>query len=95
MSAVITIRDPIGAYWRRPIPARMVLFTDQGSIGHVLFGALAGVSSEPWNLAITALFGGYEVSKLQSGESPARTGGKFVEFGLGLIGAGLIRCLTS
>jgi hypothetical protein len=74
-----------------PHPASVVLFTDQGSLWHVLVGALAGAMPSPWNLGAAALFTGYEVSKLGSGETAERTGGKFVEFGLGLILAGLFR----
>ena len=84
MSAVLVIHDAVGQARCRPIPARMEMFSDHGSLGHVLFGALAGASPEPWNLAIAAVFAGYETSKLRT-ETPERTGGKFLEFGLGLI----------
>jgi hypothetical protein len=92
-AVVLQFPDPIGANVRRPIPATMVMFTDAGSWGHVLAGMVAGIIPPPWNLATLAMFGGYELSKLQAGESPARTGGKFIEFGLGLLGAGIFMAL--
>jgi hypothetical protein len=76
-----------------PIPAHTVIFTDQGSAWHLAMGAIAGVVPPPWNLAAVAMFTGYEVSKLKNGESAARTGGKFLEFGLGLVAAGLLVAL--
>ena len=74
-----------------PHPAQMVVFTDQGSFWHVVMGIVAGTMPEPLNLGTVALFSGYELSKQAFGESPARTGGKFVEFGIGLVLAGLVR----
>jgi hypothetical protein len=74
-----------------PYPACLSVFTDQGSFWHVVMGLVAGVVPEPWNLGTAALFTGYELSKGASGESIERTSGKFVEFGLGLILAGVIR----
>lgn len=74
-----------------PYPARIVVFSDSGSAWHVLIGAVAGFAPSPWNLSAAVMFTGYEVSKLGSGETPERTGGKFVEFGIGLVLAGLLR----
>ena len=74
-----------------PHPATLTLFTDQGSVWHVIFGAVAGAMPPPFNIGAAALFTGYELSKLGSGETAQRTGGKFVEFGLGLLIAGLLR----
>ena len=74
-----------------PHPASIVMFTDSGSAWHVAMGILAGIVPEPWNLATVAMFSGYEVSKLGTGESAERTGGKFIEFGIGLLLAALIR----
>jgi hypothetical protein len=90
-SVAVTIPDYVNPC--RPIPARFILFTDAGSVGHVLSGVLAGIVPPPWNLGVLCLFGGYELSKLNAGESAARTGGKFIEFGLGLLGVGLIAAL--
>jgi hypothetical protein len=87
---ILAFADPIGQELCRPQPAKLIVFADRGSFGHVMFGALAGIVPPPFNLATCALFGGYQVSKLQSGTSPARLGGKFVEFGLGLAAMGLI-----
>ena len=72
-------------------PANVIVFTDRGSVWHVILGAVSGLSPAPWNLAVAAMFTGYEVSKLGAGESAERTGGKFVEFGIGLVIAGLLR----
>lgn len=72
-------------------PASIIVFTDSGSAWHVIIGAVAGLAPSPWNLSAAAMFAGYEVSKLGSGESAERTGGKFVEFGIGLVLAGLLR----
>lgn len=74
-----------------PHPATLALFTDQGSLWHVLMGAVAGALPSPWNMAGATVFTGYELSKLGSGETAERTGGKFVEFGIGLVLAGLFR----
>jgi len=78
-----------------PHPATVVLFTDQGSFWHVVVGLLTGAMPSPWNLGTVAMFSGYELSKFGSGESIERTSGKFVEFGLGLLLAGLIRLVVS
>lgn len=74
-----------------PYPACLQVFTDQGSFWHVVMGVIAGVVPEPWNLGTAALFTGYEFSKGATGESIERTSGKFIEFGLGIILAGLVR----
>jgi hypothetical protein len=76
-----------------PHPASIVMFTDSGSAWHVAMGILAGAVPDPWNLATVAMFSGYEVSKLGAGESAQRTGGKFVEFGIGILLAALIQFL--
>jgi hypothetical protein len=76
-----------------PYPACLRVFTDQGSFWHVVIGVIAGVVPEPFNLGTAALFTGYELSKGATGETIERTSGKFVEFGLGLVLAGVIRVL--
>jgi hypothetical protein len=90
MPYMLSVADPIGAMRCRPVPARLLVFTDAGSIGHVLSGAVVGIIPPPWNLAVLSVFGGYELSKHESIE---RTGGKFIEFGLGLAAAGIFFAL--
>ena len=65
----------------------MDVFTDSGSIFHMGLGFLSGMVPTEWALLIFSLFSGYEIGHIQTtGETLQRTGGKFVEYG---IGAGL------
>lgn len=69
----------------------VALFTDGGSLGHLLAGLLAGMMPEPYSLGIFALFAGYQLSQVPTGVPWVRTGGEFVEFGLGAAASALLR----
>ena len=83
--------NPLTLQAPSPYAANVFVFTDRGSFWHVIVGAAAGFAPAPWNLSVAAMFTGYEVSKMGAGETAQRTGGKFIEFGLGLVLAGLLR----
>lgn len=74
-----------------PHNATVRLFVDQGSYYHVGFGVLTGLLPEPWNFCLSALWTGYELSEGASQEPWQNTGGKFIEFGIGLALSGLVR----
>lgn len=73
-------------------PAKVDVFTDIGSLGHLALGFGVAALGAPGGSATLAAFIGYEVSKLDSGETWARIGGKFIELAIGIIlGALLLR----
>jgi len=73
------------------VPAHVQVFSDAGSWFHVGLGVLSGYLSDPWNLALFAAFTGYEVSKAANDENWVRTGGKFIEYAIGLALAAAFR----
>ena len=77
-------------------PAQVTVFDDIGSLGHLLFGFLAGSGAVTSKTAIALLAGfiGYQVSQAQAGEPWSRTGGEFIEFALGMLGGMSMREVT-
>lgn len=71
--------------------ARVRIFADQGSWFHVGLGALTGFLPEPLNLAALTGWLGYEVSEGSSNEPWSDTGGKLIEFAIGLGIAAILR----
>lgn len=63
------------------------ILANRGAFIHVPLGALAGLLHGTSQLALAAIFAGYEISKPPTGKRWADIGGAFVEFG---IGAGLV-----
>jgi len=72
-------------------PAKVSVFTDAGSLWHVLFGVLAGLSGPSGAMIGVSGFLAYEVSETDEAESWERTGGKLLEFTIGLVLARLIQ----
>jgi hypothetical protein len=70
-------------------PACPEVFTDAGSVGHVLIGGFAAGLPAAEALAVFSLFAGYQISQVDSGESWSRVGGELLEFGLGMLIANL------
>lgn len=68
-------------------PAQVTLFEWPGSLGHLLYGFLCGSDWVTPKTAVMLLAGfiGYQVSQAQAGEPWSRTGGEFLEFGLGML----------
>jgi hypothetical protein len=60
------------------------VFSDAGSLFHVGLGILSGYVPDPWNLVLFSAFTGYEVSEAAKNENWTRTGGKFIEYAIGL-----------
>lgn len=67
------------------------VFTDAGTLIHILLGAAAGYAGDGWSVALTAGFGGYELAKLNSGEPVTRVAGTWIEYGLGALIGALLR----
>jgi len=76
-----------------PQSARAVVtvFPDRGGIFHFGLGIIAGLSPDPYRTALFAGFTGYEISKADQGMSWRMTGGKFIEFALGMTLAGVLK----
>lgn len=75
-----------------PAGHRINVFTDGGSVCHVLFGWVAGHGSGTEALAIFALYAGYQVSQAGAGDEPLyRVGGELIEFALGMLFALLMK----
>lgn len=69
-----------------PQPHYRNVFTDQGSLCHVLVGWLAGSVTGAEALPVFALFLGYQVSQAGAGDEPLyRVGGEVMEFALGML----------
>lgn len=70
-------------------PAAVTVFSDSGSLVHLLFGFLCGSDwiSPKGSVMLLSGFIGYQVSQAESGEPWSRTGGEFLEFALGMLGA--------
>lgn len=67
-------------------PACVQLFTDSGSLAHLLLGAIAGsefLTPRDSVIAATA-FTGYQLSQAD-GVAWSRTGGELVEFAIGML----------
>ena len=78
---------PIGHKAHR---ANVAICTDGGSLAHLLAGFISGLLPHPFSLGAFALFTGYQVSQHQSGASWSRTGGEFIEFGLGAMASSVL-----
>lgn len=65
-------------------PPCLHMFTDMGSLGHLVLGYFAGQLNGGDALAIFSVFTGYQLSQSASGESWPRIGGELLEFGLGM-----------
>jgi hypothetical protein len=68
-------------------PAVVEMFAGDGTLTHMLLGLLAGsdLLTPKDSVIALAAFTGYQVSQAQSGEPWSRTGGEFIEFGLGML----------
>jgi hypothetical protein len=73
-----------------PYVSTIDVFTDRGSLVHVLAGFLAAYVGNGWAVGISAAFGGYELGKLNAGEPVTRVAGTLIEFGLGALLAALL-----
>lgn len=71
--------------------AIVTVFPDRGGFFHFALGFIAGVAPAPLNMAILAGFSGYELSKADQGITWRETGGKFIEFGIGVALASLLK----
>jgi hypothetical protein len=65
-------------------PAQVDVFSDWGSLAHILYGLAAAALPAPWQLAAVVCFLGYQVSQAATGESWQRTGGELLELALGI-----------
>lgn len=65
-------------------PALLDIFSDGMSWLHLGYGVLAGMQDPIVMTSMVAMFTGYQVSQAQSLEPWERTGGEFVELGVGL-----------
>jgi len=65
------------------------VFSDRGTFFHLAIGGLAGCLGNGWAVAVSSGFAGYELAKLNSGESALRIAGTLIEFGLGALLAAL------
>ena len=72
-------------------PAIIDIFSDGMSWLHLGYGVLAGMQDPPMLASMVAMFTGYQVSQAQTKEPWERTGGEFVELGVGLAIASIIR----
>ena len=71
-------------------PARIDVFSDAGSWWHIIGGFMVGLLPAQYELALSTVFLGYELSEAATGEDWQRTGGKLIEFSLGLLLARLV-----
>jgi hypothetical protein len=76
---------------QNPYDSTVDVFSDRGTWGHLAAGALAGYFADGWAVAIASAFGGYELAKLNAGESVERIAGTLIEFGIGAVLAALVR----
>ncbi len=76
---------------QNPYDSTVDVFSDRGTWAHIAIGALAGYSGDGWAVALASAFGGYELSKLNAGESVERVAGTLIEFGIGALLTVLLR----
>jgi hypothetical protein len=65
-------------------PATLDIFSDFGSVLHLLYGGMAASVPCDWGFLMFALMAGYEATKAAGGESWQRIGGVWVEFAIGM-----------
>jgi hypothetical protein len=72
-------------------PAIIDIFSDSMSWLHLGWGLLAGMQDPVSMMSMVVMYMGYQVTQAQSNEPWERTGGEFVELGLGLAIASFMR----
>jgi len=83
LGSAITIDEQVPGW----TPATIDVFSDWGSVFHVLVGAATTYVPPEFRNGLLALFAGYEASKSANGESWERIAGVWVEVGIGILGA--------
>lgn len=68
-------------------PANLAVFTDGGSLCHLVWGFIAGRLEPVEALALAMAFTGYQVAQGAAGEPWERVGGELVEFAVGALAA--------
>ena len=68
-------------------PACVAVFTDAGSLAHLLLGVLAGseLFTPKDSVILATAFAGYQLSQAQGGVAWSRTGGELIEFAIGML----------
>ena len=75
-------------------PSSIDIFSDRGTLFHILEGGLAGYLGDGWAVALTAAFGGYELAKLSVGEPVTRIAGTWVEYALGALTGAILKVVA-
>ena len=68
-------------------PANLIVFSDGGSVCHLISGFMAGRLEAHETLAVALAYAGYQIAQGGNGEPWPRVGGELVEFALGLAAA--------